>query len=879
MGDSYLDGDILIENGLITKVGKDLVMNNDDTVTILDAENKVVTPGIVDMHSHMGVYSLPGLDGNSDGNEMTNPTTPYVRVVDALSPIDPAIKTIASGGVTTSLVLPGSGNSMGGEAAVVKHRPLTTLSVYDMLITAGVDEDEDEEKIHRYMKMACGENPKTYYGGALNKMPMTRMGEGFLFRQQFEKARKLLRSQDDWCDAAERIQQSKQDVRLSERFPENIEFESLVALLRGDVKLNVHCYLPQDLEAMVHHSLEYDFEIAAFHHALSAWQVPDIIKRAKSNITVATFGDMWGYKHEGWYQNVRAPNILSDAGIPVAFKSDHAVTNARDLMHEAQKAYHYGFDEHKALASLTSVPANALGIGHRLGSIEIGKDADIVIWERHPLRLGARPKKVIIDGEILDFRKSWFKDVEEVIDEKYLMDDSHDSIKVNGDDATLLPERPTGSMRLEDHGLNNPIHMEEACSKNTESFVLRNIERLVMGPEEEYKRVHVDNASEKLVTKDIYLVVEKNRVVCAGPNCSRQQFDWPTSSPVFDMDGATVIPGIVSSGVPMGLIEIQSEASTSDGSTSNDIDDENLYKSVTRAVDGIKMDGLHMRKAFMAGVTTTISQPIAGTEPLAGVSVAARIGVKSTVLESKDIVLEEEAALHFVIEHGSKKPVSQQIAGIRKLLTNNMDGNETTNVFTRAAHGQLPVVVQVDDKDEIASIIQIKQQLKQQFGYSVKFIILGGAEAHLVAMHLQGSSIPVILMPARCIPNTWSQRLCLPGHPYTKDTILDVLLRHHVQVGIASTDIDNGDARNLIWEAGWNLAHNQQFTFEQAVGLVTWNIADMFNLDGKVGRIQLHQKADFVAYNGNPFEFGTKVLMVNGGGHQGPLCVNQKDIV
>lgn len=116
------------------------------------------------------------------------------------------------------------------------------------------------------------------------------MGEGFLFRQQFEKARKLLRSQNDWCDAAERIVHFKQDIRLSERFPEDIEFESLVALLRGDVKLNVHCYLPQDLEAMVHHSLEYDFEIAAFHHALSAWQVPDIIKRAKSNITVATFG-------------------------------------------------------------------------------------------------------------------------------------------------------------------------------------------------------------------------------------------------------------------------------------------------------------------------------------------------------------------------------------------------------------------------------------------------------------------------------------------------------------------------------------------------------------------------------------------------------------
>lgn len=246
------------------------------------------------------------------------------------------------------------------------------------------------------------------------------------------------------------------------------------------------------------------------------------------------------------------------------------------------------------------------------------------------------------------------------------------------------------------------------------------------------------------------------------------------------------------------------------------------------------------------------------------------------VLEAKDIILEEEAALHFVIGHGIKKSVSQQIAGIRKVLINHVDGNETTNVFTRAVHGQLPVVVHVDDKDEIASVIQIKQQIKQQYGYSVQFIILGGAEAHLVAIHLQKASIPVILMPARCIPQNWSQRLCLPGHPYTKDTILDVLLRHHVKVGIASTDTDNGDARNLIWEAGWNLAHNQEFSFEQAVGLVTWNIADMFNLEN--GKIQLHRKADFVAYNGNPFEFGTKVLMVNGGGHQGPLCVDQKDI-
>lgn len=123
------------------------------------------------------------------------------------------------------------------------------------------------------------------------------MGEAYLFRKRFQEAHALKRAQDDWCEAAIRLNSThagcKGRVRLDEPFPENLDLESLVALMRHKVKLNVHCYLPQDIEAMVRHSLEFDFDIAAFHHALSAWQVPDIIKRAKTNITIATFGGMW----------------------------------------------------------------------------------------------------------------------------------------------------------------------------------------------------------------------------------------------------------------------------------------------------------------------------------------------------------------------------------------------------------------------------------------------------------------------------------------------------------------------------------------------------------------------------------------------------------
>lgn len=225
--------------------------------------------------------------------------------------------------------------------------------------------------------------------------------------------------------------------------------------------------------------------------------------------------------------------------------------------------------------------------------------------------------------------------------------------------------------------------------------------------------------------------------------------------------------------------------------------------------------------------------------------------------------------------------VSKQIATIRDLLISNIKKDPSHNVFARAARGLIPVVVQVDDKDEIASILLIKQVISKEHDHNVKFVILGGAESHLVAEHLSRLDVPVVLMPARCFPTTWQSRFCLTGPPVTPSTVLDVLLKHQVRVGLGSTDVDNGDARNLIWEAGWNLAHNVHLTAQDAVGLVTWNLAEIFglidneSLNGP-GVLKKGGKADFVAYNSDPFEFGARVLMVNGGGHAGPTCFPQQ---
>lgn len=238
--------------------------------------------------SHLGVDSWPALDGTDDTNEMTQPLTPFVRSLDGFNPSDPAREWVLSGGVTSTLILPGSGNIMGGEAYTVKLRKVDTLSTEDMLVEAGVEDK------WRYMKMACGENPKRVYGQYFHTMPSTRLGEGWLLRDQFAKATKLKDAQDDWCQAVENLPKYGRR-RLDTPFPEDLQYESLVAVLRDDVKLNIHCYETHDLEAMVRHSNEYKFKISAFHHGLDAYRVPEILKRAYKVVpTVATFAGKFG---------------------------------------------------------------------------------------------------------------------------------------------------------------------------------------------------------------------------------------------------------------------------------------------------------------------------------------------------------------------------------------------------------------------------------------------------------------------------------------------------------------------------------------------------------------------------------------------------------
>lgn len=271
-GYEWIRADIFVDRGLILEIGQDIpIANLPHDTEIFEAHGRQLTSGIVDMHSHAGLGSLGNLQ--DDVNELSNDITPFVRSIDGLDPLQPEFEWIKSGGVTTSLFLPGSGNNMGGEAYVLKFavgekNGRTEVSQRDLIA--------DPDKNWRYMKMACGENPKRVYGRYGEQGPFSRLGEAWEFRHALEQARDYVRAQDDWCASADAVGAEN----MASYLPQKLEWESLGAVLRGQVRVNTHCYTIPDLEAFVRHTNEFKFRVYAFHHAHQTFLIPEVLKRA-----------------------------------------------------------------------------------------------------------------------------------------------------------------------------------------------------------------------------------------------------------------------------------------------------------------------------------------------------------------------------------------------------------------------------------------------------------------------------------------------------------------------------------------------------------------------------------------------------------------------
>ncbi len=369
-------GSVLLKDGKVAAIGTEVEVPAD--AVVIDAKGRFVTPGIIDVHSHLGVYASPGVNATSDGNEAVSPNTAEVWAEHSIWPQDPQFALASAGGVTSMQILPGSANLFGGRGVTVKNVPSRTMQGMKF------------PGAKHGLKMACGENPKRVYGDKSG--PQTRMGNVAGYRAAWIKAKaykdKLDKSGKGKGDAPDR----------------DLQLETLVGVLSGDIIVHNHCYRADEMAVMIDVAKEFGYRIGTFHHAVESYKVADLL--AKEDICSAMWADWWGFKMEA-FDGVRENIALVDAAGACAIVHSDSATGTQRLNQEAAKAMTSGnragikiAPEH-AIRWVTANAAKSLGIDKVTGTLEVGKDADVVLWSRDPFSVYAHADQVFVDGALV----------------------------------------------------------------------------------------------------------------------------------------------------------------------------------------------------------------------------------------------------------------------------------------------------------------------------------------------------------------------------------------------------------------------------------------------------------------------------------------------
>lgn len=405
-GRTIVAGTIVLAGGSIASLGEDAGAAIPSGARVVDGTGKFVTPGVIDAHSHLGVYAAPGAHATDDGNEATGPVTAQAHAQYGYWPQDPQIARAIAGGVTAAQILPGSANLIGGEGFIVAMRPGRTS---DEVAFPGAP---------RTLKMACGENPKRVY--AEKGGPRTRMGEYAAFRAAFNDARSYLvkqasyeRARALWLKKKARAaeldaRQTNPRLRVKveaapEAPPVDLRLEALAAVLRGDMLVQIHCYKASDMAEMVAVADESGFRIRSFHHALEAYKIRDLL--VAKGIAINTWSDWWGFKLEAFDGIPENAALFTQQGGRATIHSDSAIGIQR-LNQEAAKAMAAGraagipITDDQALRWITANPAWVMGIDDVTGTLEPGKRADVVLWSGSPFSVYSRAELVIAGGEV-----------------------------------------------------------------------------------------------------------------------------------------------------------------------------------------------------------------------------------------------------------------------------------------------------------------------------------------------------------------------------------------------------------------------------------------------------------------------------------------------
>lgn len=772
--------DVLIEGGKIRAVGAGVTAGSG--VKVIEAEGMFVTAGIIDSHSH---FAMTG-----GVNESSLSVVPEVRVRDVIDSDDVQIYRALGGGVTTARLLHGSANVVGGQDAVIKMKYGTTAR--EMLVTDGP----------RGVKFALGENVKRTDG----RFPNSRLGVEAVLVRAFTEAqayRKKWAEYEATKGTSDPLPEPRRDLRL----------EALADILKGDLRVHSHCYRSDEILMLLRVADKFGVKVKSLQHVLEGYKVaPEI---AAHGASVSLFSDWWAYKIEAFDAIPYAAKLLKDAGASVCLKSDDNEL-MRHLNQEAAKLVKYcGFTPEEALHTITLNPAKQLGLDGRLGTVEVGKDADLAIFNGHPLNSYARCEMTLIDGEIYFQRSPELTPFEAAAAEP-----AKPAPKFGA-----LPESPKATYIL--HG--GTIHQPGKAP-----FV---------------GTVTVDAASGKILH-----VAQGGLKVSGEPLVTR------------DCTGLHLYPGLIDAGTVLGLVEIDSARETNDFREGGD------FQPDLRASVGINPDSELIPVTRANGVTTALTRPTGSLMPGQGALINLAGWVPAEMVVTDGVTLHIEYPPASTGGRGFNPSVAFEsdggaLARFRReeKLTRLKELFETARRYDAAkkagapvaanprfdallpfVRGEKPVVLTADRKADIAGALKLADELK------VKPILSGGSEAWKLAAELKKRDVPVILGPVMSIPRETGDKY---DAAYTAAAKL-----HAAGVRFCIRSAGSHNARNLPYEAAMAIAHG--LPPEEGLKAVTLYPAEILGAADQFGTIAPGKRANLVIASGDVLQATTQVLCV-----------------
>ncbi len=811
-GKTFDPGAMVVQHGKITAVGLADEVKTPEGAEVRDLKGKVIIPGLVDSHSHLGVASRPTEGPNSDGNEMTGPVQSVVRALDSINPFDPGIRMANAGGVTTANVMPGSGNVIGGQTIYVKLRG---HSPEQMWIAS--------RDVLGGLKMANGENPKRSYGSR-GKAPGTRMKVAALQRAEFVKARAY---RDRWSlyrkqlAAGEDPQPPEVDLAL----------EPLVEALEGKRTVHFHTHRADDILTVLRLKDEFGFDLV-IQHGTEAYKVLDQIARHKVPVSM-TVVDSPGGKAEvvDFIEGCGAE--LHKAGVKVIINTDDPVTESRFLLRTAAVVVRGGLPEDVALKAITLHPAQAMRLDHRLGSLAAGKDADFVVLSGEPFSVYTRVLETYIDGQrvfdLADPKQRLFQTGGFSLLDPSLVPKPQAEAKPAP--AVSAPQTPPQAAGASDSGvvvvLAGRLHTVSAGTISDGAVVLRDGKIDYIGPRDKLKmpkQARVVSAA--VVTPgliDAYSMVPLNGQYNIAADQEANEESEPDQADVRALDGFNPGEPLLEFLMRQGVTIIHA----CPGRSNVIAGQSGVFRTSGRDVESMTV---RFPQAMVFNLGNAPKETYPGQRPGTRMGTAALIRSALT------------AAGHYARQQQAEKESSRPARNLKHEALANVLQKKTPALFCAQRADDLLTALRLSDEFKLQSVLAL------------------AADGYLVADRIAKAGTPVIVHPTmQRVGGLETYRSFLGSAAALRDAGVQVAVCSGFESYVPKTRVVRHEAAMaMVYGLG----------FENALKAITLDAAKILNIDDRFGSLEVGKTGDLVLYDGDPFEHRTHVTRVFVSGRQ-----------